>query len=374
MRLDVWTVRGRAFHFGQERGLGMERSAVTWPADSLFAALVARLAAREGPQALSPWIMPFLEGNPPFLLTSTFPFAQKKGQPPLLFFPVPLAARRIPQGQSPPRDPKALKRVRFVSEALFRRLMSGESLAALADQARHLQDGAVWLSPDEETRLPRTVREEGRLWKVADRPRVTVGRADNASNLFYVGAVYFAKGEDRPKGQGVAEGEKLSEGAGLWFGVVWRDETSPWKEALLDLLADLGESGLGAERNVGYGQAKIVLQGVVDLPDPRSDAPWVTLSRYLPRREEMTALAHATAAYQLTAVGGWVDGKAKRRRKVHMLTEGATLGPVGHPAPWGQVVDVRPTYETNPDPLGHPVYRYGYALAVGLTPPPTETR
>ena len=359
MRLDVWTVRGRAFHFGQERGLGMERSAVTWPADSLFAALVARLAAREGSQALSPWTAPFREGNPPFLLTSTFPFAQKKGQPPLLFFPVPLAARRIPQGQSPPRDPKALKRVRFVSEALFRRLLAGESLAALADQARHLQDGAVWLSPDEETRLPRTVREEGRLWKVADRPRVTVGRADNASNLFYVGAVHFPQG------------------AGLWFGVHWRDETSSWEKTLPDLLADLGESGLGAERNVGYGQAEITQQDSVNLPDPRPDAPWVTLSRYLPRREEMTALAHATAAYQLTAVGGWVDGKAQRRRKVHMLTEGATLGPVGRDAPWGQMVDVRPRYRVKGqvhDPLGHPVYRYGYALAVGLSAPPTETR
>ena len=103
----------------------------------------------------------------------------------------------------------------------------------------------------------------------------------------------------------------------------------------------------------------------MDLPDPRPDASWVALSRYLPRREEMPALAHEAAAYQLTTVGGWVDSAGQRRRRLHLLAEGATLGPVGRGAPWGQVVDVRPTYATESDPVGHPVYRYGYALAVG---------
>ncbi len=309
MHLDVWTIRGRVFHFGQERGLGMERSAVTWPADSLFAALVARLAAREGPQAVARWMAPFEAGEPPFLLTSTFPCVRADdSQPPLLFFPVPLAA--------------------------------------LAAEKRPLQDGAVWLTPEEEKRLPRAIRRERRLWKVADRPRVTVGRADNASNLFYVGAVHFP------------------EGAGLWFGVHWRDEASPWKEALENLLADLGESGLGAERNVGYGQAGIASAGTVDLPAPQPDAPWVSLSRYLPCQDEMAALQSEVAAYQVHTVGGWVDRVGQRRRRVRMLAEGATLGPAGRPTPWGQVVDVRPTYPSNPDPLSHPVYRYGYALAV----------
>ncbi len=361
MRLAMYRIQGGPFRFGYQAGLGMEESMVTWPADSLFAALVARLAVWVGSQNLTAYLQPFLEGRPPFLLTSTFPFVQGRDGP-IYFFPVPLAARR-PPAESLPQGlrPKDLKKVRFVSEGLFRALLKGEPLAARLNKEYTLHEGAVAFSPEEWQRLPGRPQEEEkafRLWKVEKRPRVTVDRATNSSNLFYVAAVHFPQS------------------AGLWFGVVWRDESSPWKDVFEHLLQDLGESGLGAERSVGYGQATIEPAGTMDLPDPVPGHPWTTLSRYLPRQEEMPAFLEPTAAYTLVRVGGWVDGVGQRRRRITLASEGATLvWANGLPVPpWGQIVDVRPTYASNPDPLGHPVYRYGYALAVGLSAPPTETR
>jgi hypothetical protein len=57
--------------------------------------------------------------------------------------------------------------------------------------------------------------------------------------------------------------------------------------------------------------------------------------------------------------------RGQRRRPVNLMTEGSVFGPLDCAAP-GRIVDVRPSYEGNPDPLRHAVYRCGIALAVSL--------
>jgi CRISPR/Cas system CSM-associated protein Csm4 (group 5 of RAMP superfamily) len=48
MQLECWNIQGASFHFGTH-GLGQEQTMVTMPSDSLFGALVARLARTHGP-------------------------------------------------------------------------------------------------------------------------------------------------------------------------------------------------------------------------------------------------------------------------------------------------------------------------------------
>ncbi len=43
MQLESWTITGNGFHFGKH-GLGQEQTYITMPSDSLFAALVSRMA------------------------------------------------------------------------------------------------------------------------------------------------------------------------------------------------------------------------------------------------------------------------------------------------------------------------------------------
>lgn len=342
MQLQIWRLEGRMFHFGKQ-GFGQEETLVHWPSDSLYAALTARLAVLKGAEAVEKWMQPFLNGSPPFLLTSLFPYAGK-----IYLFPRPFALQSTDEGQLPAKlRPKDLKKVQYVSEGLYRRLITGLSLADEAGQAERLSGGKIWLLPEEKKLLPENL-PEGQIWKEEKRPRVTVGRILGNSNLFHVGGVHFAQE------------------CGLWFGVQWRTTDSDIQNLFALLLNDLGDAGMGAERSSGYGRASFKVAGSLELPDPQGKM-WTSLSRYLPRSEETAALLHPQAAYQIQVVSGWLDSPqkpAQRRRTVRMLAEGAVLGALPS-SPYGAVVDVRPSYRTNKDPLGHPVYRCGLALAVG---------
>lgn len=344
MQLDVWNITGSGFHFGRH-GLDQEESGVHLPSDSLFAALTARLAALDGPQAVDAWSQAFVNSPPPFVLTSAFPRAGG-----VRFFPTPLrsAASKKPEEGRPPH--KQIKRVRFVSEGVFRALLNGDSLPDLYHADGCLQDGQALLLAAEKSLLPAGLHPKDAFWAVEQRPRVTIGREAQNSNLFFTGRAQFA------------------EDCGLWFAVRFTDAAGPYRELLPRLLAELGDAGVGGERASGFGQAKIDPAGTLDLPDA-ADRPWVALSRYHPRPQESAALLDARAAFSVETVGGWVEspGKpAERRRGLRMLTEGSVLGPLPGGIP-GQVVDVQPDYGGN-RPLGHPVWRNGQALAVGFAP------
>lgn len=341
MKLDVWKISGDGFHFGAH-GLGQEATHVTLASDSLFAALLARMAELHGAAAVDAFAQPFQDGEPPFLISSTFPFAGD-----VLLLPVPLLA--------PPADPisasaKDLKRVAYVSEGLFRELLAGVKLGDVYAAAHKLQGRAVLVQAGEMKRLPKAMQHRGAsIWRVERRPRVTLGRGVQNSTIFHTGRVSYA------------------DGSGLWFGVYWRRNDAALQAQLAELLLELGDAGLGGERSVGFGRCSIVDAGGLELPDA-GNKPWVTLSRYLPRPDETGALGHLRAAYRLENVGGWAGSPVdmgQRRRSVNLLVEGAVLGPLARAAP-GCMVDVRPKYPDAPDPLGHPVYRYGYGLGVGL--------
>lgn len=341
MRLDTWTIAGSSFHFGRH-GLGQEETNASFSSDSLFSALVARLARTNGAQAAEDFGKQFLGDPPPFVLTSTFP---KAGS--VRFFPVPAHARR---GEAGGANAKQLKGVSHISEQLFRQVIAGKALADLFPQAAALQEGLLLLAREEMAGLPQAQRDNPRapLWMVEQRPRVTLARASNQSNIFFTARLVFAPD------------------CGLWFGVRFLDG-GQLKPSLEGMLQDLSEAGLGAERSIGFGACTIQPAGALNLPDKEA-GPWTSLSRYLPQADETAALAHPTAAYSFRTVSGWLDSPVhtgQRRKTVNLLAEGSVFGPLARMVP-GQVVDARPVYPTNHDPVGHPVYRCGLALAVGL--------
>ncbi len=340
MKLQTWKIQGRAFHFG-EHGIGQEESRINWTSDSLFAALVSRLAITHGNDAVEEWLGTSEQPRtPPFLLTSTFPFAGN-----VRFFPVPKAALR---NEASDWRPKKLKKIRFVSESIYRTLLAGNTLSAVFnDKYDTLHEKTVLLRHDEFNSLPEAVRKDPQsIWALEKRPRVAVGRFPNNSNLFHVGAVRF------------------SEACGLWFGVAWLNDNDEQRALLQALLEDLGDAGLGAERTSGYGHAKITKAEPIELPDPNGGM-WTTLSRYLPTEDEIPALQNEKSVYQITRVGGWMDGRGLRRRAVNLLQEGAVLAPIEKKPPYGFIADTRPQGKNIPAPHQHPVWRSGLTVAVG---------
>lgn len=346
MQLDSWSIQSSSFHFGRH-GLGQEQTMITMPSDSLFAALLARMARTYGAAAVEVFCRPFVDGNPPFVLSSTFPFAGE-----VRFFPLPLTANR--GAEEVGVQAKSLKKVKFVSEEIFRSLLTGMPLAKVYAADRLLQNGEILVGAGDLRRLPLHLQKTGAaLWENKQRPRVALDRATSASNLFHIGYVSFA------------------EQCGLWFAVRWLKHDSKLQDLFANLIHELADAGFGAERSVGMGVAKVARMKSLELPDVK--AGWVTLSRYLPREDEIAGLADAGSSYSIQRVGGWLDSPqnmGQRRRSVHLIEEGSVIG-IDHKkdAP-GRMVDVQPRYKTDNEgttaPLGHAVYRCGFALAIGM--------
>ncbi len=354
-------------HLGT-RGVNMEEAGVSLPSDTLFAAMLD--AWRRTGGAPEAFVAPFAAEppDPPLLLSSAFPFAGT-----VRFFPMPVDAARLFSAGPLRNRGKAIRRIRYLSEHLLRLALSGQRLDEWLfpeDEYKEpatgvaLQGGALWLTLEEITQLPKQMRREKgqvhalRHLKVTASsrvPRVTVDRINSASTIFHVGRTAFAPG------------------CGLWFGVQWQraDATVAgmevsYRDAVAQSLGLLSDDGLGGERSTGYGSFAFRPGDALDLPAPLPGQPALLLSRYHPRPTELpVSLADPRSAYSLTAVAGWLrspDGAAQRRKQLHLVQEGSIICPPGYPA--GDVANVKPDYDETAGELPHDVYRYGLALAV----------
>lgn len=347
------------------RGVDLAESSVGVPSDTLLAALLDA-HHRAGGQ-VEDWFVPPSDPSAPtrdcpYRITSAFPYAGE-----VRFFPMPVPAQAFFSDDLLKTRRKDMKRIRFVSEGILRKMLAGGSLdgwlfpkdeKADPQTGVALQGGALWLTLDECAHLPDSLRYDVKpnkpippralrrheVYTETTVPRVTVDRINAASNIFHAGRVTFAAG------------------CGLWFGLSGQPPAD-----LMRALQVLGEDGLGGERAAGYGAFTwTVAPQPLALPDPSPDGAALLLSRYHPRAGEIAALQRPGAAYELTAVAGWLrtwDGAAQRRRRLWLLREGSVVYLPGS-GPWGDVMDVRPTYENPAGDLPHPVWRAGLALAV----------
>lgn len=367
------------FHFGQ-RGVELERTGTHLPSDSLFSAVMTTaIQAGYEPDPLTD-SFPKAEGRsvdePPFLLTSLFPRAGE-----VRFYPAlplglmlsPAALQRLQQAHRM----KEIKKVAYISEVLFETLCSGTKLDDYLpdqppqsdDRGIYLQGSSLWLSRAEVEQLPQAFRQVERggqvakalqaatVWEIDVLPRVTVDRQRNTSNIFHAGRLNF--GPD----------------CGFWFGVEWRRPELQLQDKTLSQVFDtwlylLSDSGMGAERNAGYGHFTWQKGGTKVLPDPQTNGLFVTLSRYHPQKNELsTILEDERIAYTLVSVAGWLqtftsNEAAQRRRRLWLFAEGSVLKMPASSQTLGDLVDVRPRYEQKI--FSHPVWRYGLALPVGL--------
>lgn len=377
------------------RGVGQEKTDIYLPSDSLFAALLAvhletggevEGLARAFPQYYQESDGRKVETDPqpvPFLLTSTFPRAGG-----LRFYPAPpsldllLSADKLAALERR-GELKNAKKIQFISEGLFERMVKGEKLdqwlpvetavpargPAQTPPGLFLQGTTLWLMADEAQQLPDSLLKDRQgkkrplyalryvaVWQVSEVPRVTVDRIRNASEIFYTGRVTF------------------SPGCGWWLGIAWnpaweKEKGPTTRQAISQALKLLADAGLGGERAAGYGHFEAEEAGTKTWPDPNANDLFITLSRYHPRRKELPKALQATpAAYKLISVGGWFSSpgqKAQRRKRLWLLAEGSVLRAV-ESGPWGNITDVKPDYPGATEQFPHPIWRYGLACPVAL--------
>jgi CRISPR-associated protein Csm4 len=325
-------------HLG-ERGVGLEATRVYAPADTLFGAICSAWRALYGLPALEALLALFQQApEPPFLLSSAFPFAGK-----VRFYPRPRVHITITD------DSKALKRVRFVSAGVLDAMRTGTPLTF--SKALCLNGQVAWATEAEkEILIPWASEESGdvRLWKTHVVPRVQLDRISSQSDIWHFGETVFA------------------EGTGLWFAVQFHPGHTALRTRFEASLRLLGETGLGGERTAGRGLFHVQQPEEFPTDEPATATHFITLAPLCPRSpEELDALLGETASYHLVPRRGWItspEASTLRFKSFWMLAEGSVCTkPTSFPA--GRLVDVRP------DACPHPVWRYGYAFPLFLTLP-----
>lgn len=322
-----------ALHVGEF--IGIEREAVLdhIPSDSLFSACV--MAWQRAGADVDARIAQCRASAGALLLTSAFPRAGN-----VRLYPFPMGVWPVAGHDRPALEGKRLRRIRWVSESLFQKLVAGRPVGDEFDPVRNFaQGGTVWMTQSEVSQLGArlgSANGEVRLWQSQIVPRVTVDRAANVSNLFHSGRLVFAPG------------------CGLW-GMA----QGPGADWIVDGLKALQDEGLGGLRSVGHGAFTLSTRVAPDVAPP-TPGYGVVLSRYAPAgaAEIATALQAPRSAYSLVTVGGWCqddNGKPWRRRTVRLVAAGSC---VGLPAA-GHLVDITPDKV-----MSRPVYRYGRAFVL----------
>lgn len=326
-----------AFHFGLP-GVGYEATGEYCPSDTLYSALLneALLGGLIQASAAPPEL--------PFRLSSALPYAGTT-----LLFPVPRqpAADALRSGKR-----KQFKKIRYVSQRIFTELLAGRRLLDyLSDDGAEgllYQDGSVLIHRADQPRLdPSSATEATRLWQVERVDHVTVDRTRAASQYYAVGQVRFRAG------------------CGLYVLAACDHEQA--RTQLHAWLQRLGHAGLGGRRSKGLGQFEVEHSGALRLPDSQGAHHALLLSRYIPTPTELQqGVLGAGAAYDLERVSGWLFSPglpAQMRKTIYLLRTGDIVHCPAQQAPGGAVVDLRPDHAD----ISHPVWRYGWALSVGIS-------
>jgi CRISPR-associated protein Csm4 len=308
------------FHFGR-RGVGLNETTVTLPADTLFSALCTAMAAIRGKDVVEAMLGRFPsfaqtnnpeQAHPPFRITSLMPSAAG-----IDLFPMPHLLPKITQQGMERR--KAMKDIAWVSRTVFGKLVAGEELTGnhevveqRSPQHEHpytVQGGDVWVTADEQRQLG---GRDAVLWETDTRPRVTVDRTTGASAAFSSGSVHFAHKDFDVH---------------LYALIRWEEADAELRKDVSHAFVVLGENGIGGERGYGHGQFQPNFTEAKEIPGATEGDYWTTLSPYLPQPAEQEVFKEGSR-YAIVLRRGWLSLPGHfnlRRPTIRMVDSGSVL-------------------------------------------------
>ena len=286
-------------------------------ADTLFSALINQLVKQDSSNNtntnVDSLISDLNSDDPPFLLSSAFPFFDFD-----YYLPTPFGVSKIFQSR--------LKSIPFLRLNDFIALQEGRF-----EDVERKWDENLW----------------NISWSTLNIPRITMDRRTLMAALYEVQGNYFISG------------------GGLYFLIKIRDNS--WNDSLKTCIMMIGQEGLGADRSLGYGQADIeIIEDLIEfeswqkLLQPLSlDGKYVSLSTCCPKSAEEAAYAES---YQLLTRRGWILSNSTavqmKRRVCRMFAEGSIFRAFCR----GQVADVTPAAFKSI----HNIYRYGLPFYVNF--------
>lgn len=260
-----------------------------------------------------------------FKISSAFPYYQNR-----LFFPKPKGKLPVDSTQEEHEIRKDLKKVQFIEFNLWKDLISGKSLTITKEQI----NGEYLVAGNK------------------------IENADKAEVNQRVGVARDGEGKTDPF---YFEWRFFSPEAGL-FCLVDSDDSG--FDEVLNLFKELGERGIGTDKNVGGGKFEIEASEI-ELPRIDNASHLMLLSLYIPTSDEMGSFKLDQSKYELILRGGFIAGSSKenlrhlRKKSIYAFNTGSLLDTTEKLN--GKVVDLQPEWN---DSEMHPVYRSGLALYI----------
>jgi CRISPR-associated protein Csm4 len=294
----------------------------------------------------------FAAGDPPFLLSSAFPFvARATGRE--HYLPKPLLAPLPPTTQldlAEASGRKAYRALRWVPAEVFAGFLSGRW-----SEMAHYASG-TW----RQTPVPRLTR--------IDRLRSTIDRlstsTDGAGTLFATPELWLLADPARDSGGATDGMDDRSDrtGGGLYF--LLRGDDTASVTAALRFLEDFG---FGGGVSTGHARFGVETQTQALFAEPTEADRFVTLSMYHPTAGEAARYAQGGAYYDLVRRKGKVGGHFLHtgdfwKRSVLMFAPGSTF-PV---APGQRSYGGNPVVKGAGDGLPFEVQQFGYAFNVAM--------
>ena len=328
-------------HLGSDvPGIGIEDSLSIAHSDTVFSCLINAYAELHSGNvnAVDELLASFHEGNPPFRISSAFPFRKREGEV-RYYLPRPLVD---PLGFYDPRHGQDARRN-------YMKLIRELPIISIERFKNY------WLKTNigmDRRDLEAAKQEIRSLCVPVIRPQHTRDRLTDATSIYHTGLVGFAPT------------------SGLYFLIEINDTSIlSWKKfrAVLELA---GTNGLGGRRNHGNGAFDVEEDTIESLDQTWEDLfnqkqkGFLNLSLYRPEPQTLKSLN--PIAYQLVPRRGWcyssVTSTQMKRKAVTMFGEGSVFY---KDAPKGTLADVTPDTEDSKF-TAHNLYRYGIPISLPI--------
>jgi CRISPR-associated protein Csm4 len=304
----------------------MEDYRVIVGADTLFGAFCWAFSMLYGEDELKTLLSRFVEGNPPFLISSMFP-AKKTTEVVMVLIPVPrmpiIRKRLLEVAKKKERDEgkaaKLAQKVVFGTAESVKRLIVGRL------EGLEIVDESFLALGSENKMLPR--------YRIMKSRRVALDRLNMGSTLFRSAAV------------------ELGEGCGLVF---WLKQFEDDSRFLASFRA-VAELGVGGERSIGLGasEGELLITRYDEMLHDRGGDLFCTLSPYSPTSDEAQTIQSYLGELGYAVVERTAMYSGLGRFSCYVFEEGSVL-----PAPHGKLAYGRMMV------VNDGLYRYGYAFPV----------
>lgn len=329
-----------ALHLGTDiPGIGVEDSLSIAHSDTIFSCLINAYAELHSgdPKAVKRLLSPFHDGEPPFRISSAFPFQMQTESTATYYLPKPLV--------DPPLFYNSEERQWATQE--YGKLVRETQLVPM-DMFQN------WLIGEETDMEDLRTQNISSLCMPRIHPQHARDRLTDATAIYHTGLIHFHGG------------------SGLYFLIELNNKSLLGRDEFRDVLKQAGINGLGGRRSHGNGVFEVTDETINDLDDNWENLfnlgaqdGFINLSLYLP---EPNAIANLDpVAYQLVPRKGWcyssVDPLQRKRQTVTMFGEGSVF----RTEPTGTLTDVTPQKpDQSPEFTTHKIYRYGIPIKLPI--------